>query len=133
MFNNTLINKSKRVIPLLLVFTFLLLPAASSAGSPVPGQTGAYITPAALNVTNGTIPDPSVLQKYQETIEPVRVRAELNETSLPGPKGEMASGPRTIGFAVDPVMTLGILLVIAVIGTGIMYYLKRVRRNNDQE
>ena len=120
-------------IPVLLVMAFLLIPGVSSAGADDPGHTGAVMTPVNLNVTNASVPDPSVLSDYRITPEPVKVQAELNETSLPAPKGEMASGPRTIGFSIDPLSAVAAVAVIAVIGICILYYLRRERDTEEQE
>ena len=130
MLNKKIPDNTRGVIPLFLILILLGIPAVSAAGAAGPGTA---MTVVELNVTNATVPDPAALADYRITPEPVRVQAELTETQLPASKGEMASGPRTIGFSVDPVMTLAIIAIIAVIGAGILYYLRRERDTDEQE
>jgi hypothetical protein len=58
---------------------------------------------------------------------------EVSDTLLPGPKGEMAAGPRTIGFSADPV-SLAILVVAIIAGAaGVGYLVKRKPEEEEEE
>jgi hypothetical protein len=88
-------------------------------GGPI--ATGPDLNLSGVDLVNSTIP-----AKYQATPEPVRVGVAVSETLIPGPKGEMQAGPRTIGFAADPVLLL-ILAVAILAGVAGCWYLARRR------
>jgi len=84
-------------------------------------------------MTNVSPLDPVAPSEFQVTREPVNVKAELNETMLSASKGEMAAGPRSIGFSVDPVVTAIGITVIVAIGICIWYYLRTKRDGEEKE
>jgi hypothetical protein len=120
---------------------FVILALLAAAGHIVPGivaavpvghdggpiATGPDFNLSGVDLVNSTIP-----AKYQATPEPVRVEVTISDTLIPGPKGEMQAGPRTIGFAADP----GFLLILAVAilaGAAGLWYLARRRPEEPEE
>ena len=108
----------------------LMAPAICMAVPENSQYPNAYVTIAELTVTNASLPGPSALPGYRITPGPVKVQVELNETILPAPKGEMASGPRTIGVSLDPMLLAAGIIAIIAAGVGVLYH---VRRNRDEE
>lgn len=117
----------------LLLLAAIIIPAVSSAGNTAPGHTGIVLTPAVINVTNSTLPDPSELPEYQPGAEPVKIQAELNASQLPVSKGEMAGGPRSIGGNFDPAIIIAAIVVIAGIALCAAWYIRRGRTSENQD
>lgn len=112
---------------------FLAFACMSPAGAAEPGETGPFFTPVEINTTNTSL-DPSALPpEFRETREQVVVSAELNETVLPAPKGEMAAGPRSIGFSFDPLVIAAAAIAVVVIGAGIVWYWRKNRGREKKE
>ena len=118
-------EKSGFIILALLAVVGLIVPGIVAAvpgghdGGPI--ATGPDFNLSGVDPVNSTIP-----AKYQATPEPVRVEVTISDTLIPGPKGEMQAGPRTVGFAADPV-TLLILAVAILAGAAGVWYLARMR------
>jgi hypothetical protein len=109
----------------LIFLVFLVLPFAGAA-DPVPGFGGQGVAGTEFNGTGTDIANSTLPSRYAVTPAPIDVRVEVSAASLPGPKGEMAAGPRSIGFAADPgSLVIAILGVMAV--TAGFLYLKRRR------
>jgi hypothetical protein len=120
---------------------FIILALLAAVGLIVPGivatapggydggpiATGPGFNLSGVDPVNSTIP-----AKYQATPEPVRVGVTISETLIPGPKGEMQAGPRTIGFATDPV-TLLVLAVAILAGVAGVWYLARSKPEEPEE
>jgi len=109
----------------------LIVPGIVAA---VPGEhdggpiaTGPDFNLSGVDPVNSTIP-----AMYQATPEPVRVEVTISETLIPGPKGEMQAGPRTVGFAAD-VVTLLILAVVILAGVAGFWFLSRMRPEEPEE
>jgi len=130
--DNIICNNTGKMI-LLFLLAAVIVPAAVSAGDAAAGHTGIVITPAVINVTNASLPDPSALPEYRPGAEPVKIQAELNESNLPVSKGEMAEGPRTIGGYFDPVLVIGGILILAAIVICAAWYIQRQRKSEEQE
>jgi hypothetical protein len=83
-----------------------------------------------LNVTNSSLPNTSILSKYPVTPTPVRIELVYKAT-LAGVKGEMATGPRTIGFSLSPeeLVILLIALVSVVVCIALIVSRKHVKEN----
>jgi len=94
-------------------------------GGPI--ATGPDFNLSHVDPANSTIP-----AKYQATPEPVRVGVMVSDTLIPGPKGEMQAGPRTIGFATNPVVLL-VLAVAILAGAAGLWYLARMRPEEPEE
>lgn len=68
-----------------------------------------------LHVNTTDISNITVPPEYQAGQAPVRIEVTLPATLMPGPKGEMQAGPRSIGFDFTPlVMAFSILMFAAV-------------------
>jgi hypothetical protein len=72
-----------------------------------------------IDVANRTIP-----AEYKTSPVPVRFEVTVSDTLIPGPKGEMAAGPRKIGFSAGPV-TLAVLATVIFPGAAGVWYLVR--------
>ena len=124
-------GKNGFVILALLAAVGLIVPGIIAAapdgrdGRPI--ATGPDFNLSGVDPVNSTIP-----AKYQATPEPVRVEVTISDTLIPGPKGEMQAGPRTIGFAADPVVVL-ILAVAILAGAAGFWYLARMRPEEPEE
>ncbi|MDD1683314.1 MAG: hypothetical protein LUO98_05705 [Methanoregula sp.] len=76
-----------------------------------------------LNVTGVNVSNLSASSRYE--ITPMRVEVVLSDSPLPAPKGEMAAGPRSIGFFTSPESLAVLLLVVAAVAAGAWYIMKR--------
>ncbi|MDO9550313.1 MAG: hypothetical protein Q7J03_05010 [Methanoregula sp.] len=123
------------------VFITLIVVVLASLGIPgihaavsgdTPGITP-FITYPDITVTNGSLTNHTLPYGYQVTPTLLRVQVELPETALPAPKGEMAVGPRSIGFSTDPVSLAVVIIIVAAAAAGIGYFLKRNRDEEEQE
>jgi hypothetical protein len=118
------------------VLIILVSFAVSFAGAAFPDNTRQavpVVTGPELNMTGADIGNYSIPARYEITPTLINIKVEISDTDLPGPKGEMAAGPRTIGFSADPV-TL-ILLIVAIIGgiAGIWYLVRRKPEEPEEE
>ena len=103
----------------------LYLPLASAAVPAGDRQAQALVTTADLNVTNASFANATIPAQYQATPALLQIGVSTNDSSLDGPKGEMAAVPRSIGFSLNPEMLAIIIIGIAAIGIGAWYALKR--------
>jgi hypothetical protein len=119
------------IILVLLAVAGLIVPgiiaAAPDGRDGWPIATGPGFNLSGVDPVNSTIP-----AKYQATPEPVRVEVTISDTLIPGPKGEMQAGPRTIGFSADPVVLL-ILAVAILAGAAGFSYLARMRPEEHEQ
>lgn len=123
-------EKSGFIILTLLAVVGLVVPGIVAA---VPGgQDGGPIATGPGFNLSGVNPNSTLPAQYQATPEPVRVGVTISDTLIPGPKGEMQAGPRTVGFAADPV-TLLILAVMIFAGGAGFWYLTRMRREERED
>jgi LPXTG-motif cell wall-anchored protein len=106
--------------------------AASAAVPSGDGQGQSLVTTAELNVTNASFANATIPAKFQATPTLLQVGVSTNDSSLDGPKGEMAAVPRTIGFSASPEMLAIVIIGIAAIGLGAWYSLKR-KQNEDKK
>ena len=126
--------------PVILVILFCtcailgLCVTAASASVPAGGGQGqALVTTAELNVTNASLANATIPAKYQATPTLLQIGISTNDSSIGGPKGEMAAVPRTIGFSTTPETIVIVILVIAAAGIGAWYFLKRTRNGKKKE
>jgi len=116
----------KKIIALAALFGALDL-CITVAGATA-GDYGWVNSTGTLHEFNGTgitLASYSGNPDYRITPEPVRVQIELNETRLPAPKGEMALGPRTIGFSTDWPTIAIVAAALAACIAGLWYLAKR--------
>ena len=111
------------IILAVLVIAGLLVPGT---GAVFPGGHGAWpiVTAPDLNTSGTDGANSTIPAKYQTSPVPLRIEVIISETLIPGPKGEMQAGPRSIGFAADPVSLL-ILVVLIIAGAAGGWYLVR--------
>jgi len=119
-------------IVIALALVSLVIPVISAAALYNSPQITPFITYPDIVVTNGSLTNHTLPSEYQVTPTLLKVQVELPETALPAPKGEMAVGPRSIGFSTDPVSLVIIILVVAAVAAGIGYFLKRNRDKEEQ-
>ena len=108
-----------------IILISLAVPVASAV---VPGDTRQawpIVTSPDLNATGINITNHSIPSRYGISPTLIDVRAEVSDTLLPGPKGEMAAGPRTIGFSTDPISLALLVLMIIAGAAGVWYLVKR--------
>ncbi len=106
----------------------LCMPPTSAAVPASDGQADALVTTAALNVTNASLANATIPAQYQVTPSLIQVGISTNDTAIDSPKGEMAAVPRTIGFSFSHEMLAIVIIMIAAIGFGAWYALKRKQR-----
>jgi hypothetical protein len=119
----------------------IILALLAAAGVIVPGivavapgghDGGPISTGPGFNLSSGDPVNSTIPAKYKATPEPVRVGVTISDTVIPGPKGEMQAGPRTIGFAADPALLL-ILAVAILAGVAGFWYLARRRPEEPEQ
>ncbi len=110
-------NRISRFIFILMVFAvFTLFIPGVNAG--VPGDNphiSAIPSIQELNVTNASFANRTIPEKYKITPTLIDLNVKITETLLPAPKGEMAAGPRFIGFSTTP-ETLAVVIVAVAAG-----------------
>jgi len=123
----------RRYAAVVFILVSLMVPFASAVVPDNPGQAGPIVTSPDLNMTGTDIANHSIPSRYGISPAPVEVKVRISDTSLPGPKGEMAAGPRSIGFTTDPI-SLAILVVLIVAGAaGVWYLVKRKPEEPEDE
>ncbi|MEI7857838.1 MAG: hypothetical protein WCH85_10085 [Methanomicrobiales archaeon] len=128
-------KKGRTLLLFAIAFTLagLVIPGISAA---VPDDTlrvTPFVTNPNITVTNGSLANHTLPSEYQATPTLLKVQVELPETALPASKGEMAAGPRAIGFSTDPVSLAIAILAIVLVAAGIGYLLKRKRDGEERE
>jgi len=109
----------------------LVVPVISAAGPDDNLKAGPFTTSRELNLTaiaNQTMPSPNTV-----TPTPIHVEVRVSDTLLPAPKGEMAAGPRTIGFSFDPVVLTIVFIAIVAVAAGAWYAMKRKPDEKDED
>ena len=96
-------------------------------------QAWPIVTSPELNVTGADFTNHTIPSRYEMSPTPIDIKVEVSDTSLPGPKGEMAAGPRTIGFSADPLSLAILVVAIIAIAVGIWYMVKRKPEEPDEE
>ena len=118
---------------LLISFAVLWIAVPLASGGAANNSLAEYPgTGQGLNFTGGAFTNRTVPADYAITPTPIRIEVRLSETSLPAAKGEMAVGPRSIGFSFVPVTLVILVLVVAVASAG-MWYLVRQRPVEEDE
>jgi hypothetical protein len=107
------------IFPIALSLVLMLIIPAISAGAPYDNQRmHALVTVPDFNVTNNSLTNNTIPERFLKGPEPVKVQVELDETLSSAPKGEMAIGPRTIGFSTNPAYVVVLIIAVCVIGAG---------------
>ncbi len=126
------VQQSVRIV-LVLVLVGLVIPGINAAVSIETPQITPFITYPDISVTNESLANHTLPAEFRETPTLLSVGVELPENALPASKGEMAAGPRVIGFSTDPVSLAIIILAVVAAAAGIGYFLKRKRDEEEQE
>jgi hypothetical protein len=106
------------------------------AVSAIPADTrpaGPIVTGPDFNITGVDITNHSIPSRYEVTPTLIDVKVEVSDTSLPGPKGEMAAGPRSIGFSADPFSLSLLVVAIVAIAIGTWYMVRRKPEDDDED
>jgi hypothetical protein len=119
-------------ILVLLAMMYLAMPGISAAVPDDNRQTGPIVTSPELNMTGINLTNLSTPSRFEIT-PTIRVEVRISETSLPGPKGEMAAGPRTIGFSFDAVSLVIVIIAIVAGAAGVWYLMKRKPDEKDED
>jgi lysozyme family protein len=119
-------------IVIALALVCLVIPGSSATVPPVTPQITPFVTHPDITVTNSTL-NHTLPSGYQVTPTLLNVQVELPDPALPVPKGEMAAGPRVIGFSTNPVSLAIAILAVALVAAGIGYFLKRKRDEEERE
>jgi hypothetical protein len=112
---------------------WLAVPLTSAA---VPGNNSLvppYGTGPDLNVTAGALANHTMPAQYAITPTLIRIEVRISETALPAAKGEMAVGPRSIGFSFEPVTLVVLVLVVAAVSAGMWYMIRRRPYESDED
>jgi hypothetical protein len=116
-----------------LLLVLLAVPYTCTAIPEDPPQNSPLVADLEFNVTGVNITNHSIPSRYAVTPSLIDVRFELSDTSLPAQKGEMASGPRTIGFSADPVVLVLLVIVISAVTARIWYLVRRKPEEPEHE
>ena len=121
---------------------FIILAVLATTGLFVPGIGAVFpgghdawpiVTAPDLNVSGIDMANSTMPAKYQTSPVPIRIEVTISETLIPGPKGEMAAGPRTIGFSADPLLLAVLVVAVVAIAAGIWYAVRRKPEEPDDE
>jgi len=98
-------------------------------------QAGIMGTSPELNMTGADIANRSIPSRYAISPTLIDLKVGISDTSLPGPKGEMAAGPRTIGFTADPIALVILVTALVALSAGAWYLVQRNAEDtqNDDE
>jgi hypothetical protein len=112
------------IIFAILATAGLLVP---TIGAVLPGgpDTWPIVTAPDLNISGSDGANRSMPAKYQTSPVPIRIEVMLSETLIPGPKGEMAAGPRSIGFSADPLSLAILIVAVLVVAAGTWFMARR--------
>ena len=116
-----------------LMVMCLAVPVISAAVPDDNRQAGPLITSPDLNVTGANVTNHTMPSRFKITPTLIRVEVRDSDTSLPAPKGEMALGPRTIGFTFDPVSLVIVIIVIVAGAAGAWYVMKQKPVEKDED
>lgn len=117
-------QKTVLTITMMLAIAGFLFPAS---GAVFPGgqyQTGPVVTSPELNRSDSDIANHSIPYGYQTSPEAIRVEVTISDTLIPGPKGEMQAGPRSIGLTLSPALLL-VFFASVLLGAGTWFILKK--------
>jgi hypothetical protein len=120
------------IVLVTLVLAGAVIPLSSASLSPDTPRGTPFVTYPDLTGMNGSLANHTP-SGYPVTPTLLTVKVELPDTALPVSKGEMAAGPRAIGFSMDPVTLAIAILVIAIVAAGTGYYLRQKRDEEKRE
>jgi hypothetical protein len=115
------------------IIVLLAMPLAVTAVAADVRPSGPIVTGPDLNMTGVDITNHSIPARYEVSPTLIDIKVEVSGTSLPGPKGEMAAGPRSIGFSADPFSLAMLVIAIGAITAGTWYIIKRKPEEFDED
>jgi hypothetical protein len=116
-----------------LIMICLVVPVISAAVPDIERQAGPVGTSPDLNVTGANVSNYTIPYRYEKTPKNDQIKISISDTYLPASKGEMAAGPRTIGFFFNPI-SLAIAIIAIVAGAaGVWYVTKRKQNEPDDD
>jgi hypothetical protein len=101
----------------------IMVLAVPFAGAVLPGahENWPVRTEPDFNLSGNDSANSTIPAMYKVAPESVRVEVMISDTLIPGPKGEMQTGPREI----DPTMLLILVVAIIAASAGMWYLTKR--------
>jgi hypothetical protein len=120
---------------MLLAALPLLIPVTSAAAADRGGSLYVLPTITDLAVSKVSLSNSSIPSRFQVEPTLIDVRISVSAISLPAAKGEMAQGPRTIGFTTtpEPLLIVIIAVVAATGAVGVYHVLKRKKDKAHEE
>lgn len=109
----------------LCILALLVIPFAGAFVTDESQRAAPFVTAPEFNMTGTDITNQTYPSRYEVSQTLIDVKVEVSDTSIPGPKGEMAAGPRTIGFTADPVSLVVLAAAIISGGAGVWYLVRR--------
>lgn len=106
----------------------IILPTVSAIGAGDYRGMNALVTAPDINVTNESFTNRTIPHTFLKGPEPINVQIALDETLLPAPKGEMALGPRTIGFSTGPASLVILIIAACVVVAGAWFVMMKKQR-----
>jgi len=85
-----------------------------------------------LNITGANVSNYTVPYQYEKKPTNDQIKISLSDTYLPASKGEMAAGPRTIGFFFNP-ESLATVIIAIVAGAVVVWYATKRKQNEPDE
>jgi len=126
-------NAAAFSIVLALALVGLVVPGISAAVSLETPQITPFITYPDISVTNNSLTNHTLPAEFRETPTLLNVGVELPESALPASKGEMAAGPRVIGFSTDPVSLAILVIAACLVVIGAWCVVKKKRDEEKEE
>jgi len=126
---------SKRSVIFVLAICLLAglcLPPAGAA-DPSAQETGPVVTVQKFNVTNASLANATIPSGYLATPTLIEIAVSTNDTSLDGPRAEMAAVPRKIGVSFSMETLVIVICLVIIAGAGAWYILKRKREIKKEE
>jgi hypothetical protein len=117
----------------LLVILGLGIPPINASVHDDNRQAGIIGTSPELNMTGADIANQSIPSRFAISPTLIDLKIEISDTPLPGPKGEMAAGPRTIGFTADPIVLVFLVTAIVALSAGAWYLVQRKPEEQNEE
>lgn len=121
-------HKTGLIVLILLAVTAFGNGAASPDNRPGPVVTSPDLNSNGTDIANLTVP-----AEFRANPQPVRLEVTVPDTFIPGPKGEMQAGPRSIGFTVTPILFLITALAAILLVAGSWLVLKRKSAEGETE
>jgi hypothetical protein len=115
-----------------LIMICLAVPVISAAVPDNERQAGPVGTSPDFNVTSANVSNYTIPYQYEKpTIDQIKI--SISDTYLPASKGEMAVGPRTIGFFFNPISLATVIIAIVAGAAGVWYVTKRKQNEPDED